>query len=71
MARTMGMDALEQKISNAQAKVVWTKASYEKAVDDLQILLDKRTALRNDEMIKAAAISRNSYEEIMLFITEE
>ena len=71
MARTMGMDALEQKISNAQAKVVRTKASYEKAVDDLQILLDKRTALRNDEMINAAAISRKSYEEIMQFITEE
>lgn len=69
MARTMGIDSLEQKIEKAQEKVVKTKASYDSAIKELQKLLDKRTAIRNDEIIKAVASSERSYEEIIRFIT--
>ena len=69
MARTMGIDSLEQKIEKAHEKVVKTKASYDSAIKELQKLLDKRTAIRNDEIIKAVASSERSYEEIIRFIT--
>ena len=42
---------------------------YDEAVRELQILLDKRNALRADEIMKAIANSSRSYEEILEFIT--
>lgn len=69
MARTVGMEALEDKIEKAQQKVVRTKAAYDNAVDELQALLDKQTALQTKELIKAVANSDKSYQEILNFIT--
>ena len=43
-------ESLDQKIEKAQTKVNRTKTAYEKAVDELQILLDKRDARRKDEI---------------------
>ena len=45
MARTIGMESLLQKIDLAQARVIKTKAVYDEAVGDLQILLNKQDAL--------------------------
>jgi len=70
MARTVGMEALEQKIEKAQERVIRTKAAYDEAVDDLQKLLDKKTALEEQEIIKAVASSNKSYAEIIRFLTE-
>jgi len=70
MARTVGMESLEQKIEKAQGRVSRTKAVYDSAVDDLQKLLDKRTALQTEELVKSITNSSKSYEEIMQFITE-
>ena len=39
--RATPSESLDQKIEKAQAKVIRTKAAYDKAVDELQILLDK------------------------------
>lgn len=69
MARVMATDILEQKIEKAQERVKRTKKSYDEAVHELQKLLDKRTALRADEIMKAIANSNRSYEEILDFIT--
>lgn len=69
MARVMATDVLEQKIEKAQERVKRTKKSYDEAVHDLQKLLDKRTALRAEEIMKAIANSERSYEEILNFIT--
>ncbi|MCD7813657.1 MAG: hypothetical protein LUH20_06340 [Lachnospiraceae bacterium] len=70
MARTVGMEALEQKIEKAQERVIRTKAAYDEAVNDLQELLDKKTALEEQEIIKAVANSNRSYAEIIQFLTE-
>ena len=70
MARTVGMESLEQKIEKAQGRVSRTKAVYDSAVDVLQKLLDKRTALQTEELVKSITNSSKSYEEIMQFITE-
>lgn len=69
MARVMATEALEQKIEKAQDKVKRTKKVYDEAVRELQKLLDKRSALRADEIMKAIANSSRSYEEILEFIT--
>jgi len=71
MARTVAKAALEEKIEKAQQKVIRTKAAHQAAVDELQKLLDKQTALRTEELVKAVANSSKSYEEIMRFITAD
>ncbi len=71
MARTMGMEVLEQKIEKAKAKVIRTKAAHDNAVDELQVLLDKQTALRADKIMKAIASSDKTYAEILHFIEGE
>ena len=71
MARTIGMESLLQKIDLAQARVIKTKAVYDEAVGDLQILLNKQDALRKDEVWNAITQSRKSYEEILKLIVED
>ena len=61
-------ETLVLKIEKAQQKVIKTKAAYEKAVDELQKLLDKRDAKRKDDIWKAIIKSDKSYEEILRFI---
>ena len=46
MARKSSRDTLEEKIEQAQQRVIKTKAAYDKAVDDLQILIDKKRQYR-------------------------
>ncbi|MCD8153526.1 MAG: hypothetical protein LUF78_02330 [Clostridiales bacterium] len=64
------MEALKQKIEKAQERVVRTKAAYDEAVNDLQKLLDKKTALEEQEIIKAVTNSKKTYAEIIRFLTE-
>jgi len=46
MTRATGMEALEEKIERAKEKVIRTKTAYDRAVDELQKLPNKQTALR-------------------------
>jgi hypothetical protein len=69
--RATSDETLEQKILKAQEKVVRTAAAHEKAVDELQILLDKRDARRKDEVWAAIVNSSRSYEEILGMIKGE
>ena len=48
--RATSDETLEQKILKAQEKVARTAAAHEKAVDELQILLDKRDAKPSERM---------------------
>lgn len=61
-------ETLEQRIEKGQQKVIRTKAAYDKAVDELQTLLDKRDAKRKDEIWDAIVGSSKSYEEILAMI---
>ena len=69
--RATSDETLEQKIQKAQEKVSRTAAAHEKAVDELQILLDKRDAKRKDEVWEAIVNSSRSYEEILAMIKGE
>ena len=68
MARMSGMDALEKKIEKAQETVSKRKKAYDEAMAELSDLLDKRDALRRDELIKAIMKSERKYEEILAFL---
>ena len=54
-------ETLEKKIEEAQKKVIKTKAAYDKAVDELQKLLDKRDARRKEDIWKAIIKSDRTY----------
>jgi len=70
MARTVGLETLDQKIEKAQSDVVKSKKRYDLAVSTLKDLMDKRDALKRDELINAIMKSEKSYEQILRFIQE-
>lgn len=67
MARMTSLEVLEQKIEKAQEHVSRTKKQHEAAVAALSELLDKRDAIRNDNLLKAFAKSDRTYEEALEF----
>ena len=48
--------------------MIKTKAAYDRAVDALQKLLDKRDAQRKDDLWKVVINSSKTYEEILELI---
>ncbi len=71
MARQISMETLEAKIEKAQQAVIRTKVAYDSATTELKKLLDKRDALKRDEIMTAVAKSKKSYDEILAFLAEE
>lgn len=69
MARMTSMDALEAKIVKAQQQVSRAKKQYDDALAKLSDLLDKRDALRRDELVKAILKSDKTYEEVLEFLS--
>ena len=67
-ARKSSADALDEKIEIGKQKVIKTKAAYEKAVDELQVLLDKKKALQTEDLMKAISKSDKTFDEIMKFV---
>ena len=67
MARMTSLEVLEQKIEKAQEQVSKTKKQHEAAVATLSELLDKRDAIRNNNLLKAFAKSEKTYEEALEF----
>ena len=71
MARTRktSKDALEEKIEKAEADVIAVKKKYDQATANLKELLDKRDAIRKEEILSAVVKNEwQSYEEIMNFL---
>ena len=71
MARVTAMQAVEAKIEKAQEAVSKKKKEYDEAIGVLSDLLDKRDALRRDELVKAIMKSDRTYEEVMAFLNTE
>ncbi len=68
MARLTSMDALDKRIEKAQELVRKKKKEYDEATATLGDLLDKRDALRRDELVKAIMKSDRKYEDIIAFL---
>ena len=73
MARTRktSREALDEKIEKAEADVIAAKKRYDHATAVLKELLDKRDAIRKNEILSAIVKSGRSYEEIMNFLNVE
>ena len=68
MARLTALQAVDMKIEKAQEQVSKTKKAYDMAIANLSDLLDKRDALRREELVKAIMKSNKTYEEVMAFL---
>ena len=68
MQRATGMEPREQKSEKAQADFIRRKQKYDGSVAVLKDLMDKRDALRRDELITAIMKSSKPYDEILHFI---
>ena len=70
MARTRktSREVLDEKIEKAEADVIAAKKRYDPETAVLKELLDKRDAIRKDEILSAIVKSGRSYEEIMKFL---
>ena len=66
--RKTSREALEEKIEKAEADVIVAKKKYDQATANLKELLDKRDAIRKEEILSAVVKSGRSYEEIMNFL---
>ena len=62
------MHGMAEKIEKAQETVSKRKKAYDEAIAELSDLLDKRDALRRDEIVKAIMKSGRKYEEILAFL---
>ena len=60
-----------KRIEKAEADVIAAKKRYDHATAFLKELLDKRDAIRNDEILSAIVKSGRSYDEIMNFLNVE
>ncbi len=71
MARTNPAISIDEKIAKAQVLVEKTKEKYESAVKELRNLMDKKEALKKQELYKAIENSSKSYEEIYEFLMSD
>lgn len=63
--RQVSMETLDAKIEKAQDRVVTTKAAYNQAVSELKELMDKRDAIRKNDLYDRFVKSKWSYEQII------
>ncbi len=71
MARQISMESLEAKIEKAEQTVIRTKKAYDTATEELRKLLDKRDAIKRDEILAAVVKSNKSYDEILRFLESD
>jgi formiminotetrahydrofolate cyclodeaminase len=68
MARGSNLESIDIRIAKAEEEVSKAKARYEKATANLKDLLDKRDAIRRDQLMQLIADSDRSYDEIVAFL---
>ena len=68
MARSYKRMTIDEKIDKQKEIVSRTKERYDAELQTLEELMQKRSELRNRELIKAIETSGRSFEEIMEFL---
>lgn len=71
MTRTKQTVSIDEKIIKAQETVGKTKEKYEAAVKELRNLMDKKEALKKQELFKAIENSYKTYDEILEFLMSD
>lgn len=62
--RQVKPEVLEEKISKAQDRLVATKKAYDEAAQELRNLLEKRDAIRKDELYNKLINSKWTFEQV-------
>ncbi len=60
--------SLDERIEKAEAAVIAAKARYDKALDELKVLLEKKKHLDDKRVLEAYHSSDRSLEEILKFL---
>ncbi|MBP3817137.1 MAG: hypothetical protein J6H31_02445 [Butyrivibrio sp.] len=71
MARTVNKDALNDKIAKLEKVINKNRQQYEKMTAEMKRLLDMRKSIQGDELFKAYASSKRSFEDIMRYIKSD
>jgi len=71
MARTVNKDALNDKITKLEKAINKNRQQYEKMTAEMKRLLDMRKSIQSDELFKAYASSKRSFEDIMRYIKSD
>lgn len=69
--RQITAEALEEKISKAQVKLVATKKAYDEAAQELRNLLEKRDVIRKDELYNKLVNSKWTFEQVIKLIDSD
>ena len=69
--RQITPEVLEEKITKAQDKLVATKKAYDEAAQELRGLMEKRDAVRKDELYNKLINSKWSFEQVMKLISSD
>ena len=69
--RQITAEALDEKISKAQDKLVATKKTYDEAAQELRNLLEKRDAIRKDDLYNRLVSSKWTYEQVIKMISSD
>lgn len=67
----MTLESLEAKIEKAQERVVMTRKASEEAERELKELLEKRDAIRKDDLYRLFLDSKWTYEQIVKMMSSE
>ncbi len=69
--RQITEEALNEKISKAQEKLVATKKAYDEAAQELRNLIEKRDAIRKDELYNKLLNSKWTFEQMIKLIDSD
>lgn len=67
--RQVSAETIDAKITKAQEKVVLTKAAYDKAVEELKDLMNKREAIIKDDLYDRLVKSKWSYQQLVKLLS--
>jgi len=68
MARNISKESLEHKISKIEKAISKNREQYDNLTAELEELHQKQKAIQDEEVLKAIAESKRSYEEILAYI---
>lgn len=63
--------SIDEKIERAKESVERSKAKYDAAVNELEVLMTKKDELKKEELITAIMNSSKSYDEILKFLRND
>ena len=68
MPRGRSTTTLDERIRQAKEKADKAKTRYDTAIEELNVLINRKRELQNKELIDAIAKSDRTYDEIMNFL---